>query len=121
MANEARMTVRLDLATRRKVERLAALRKEFCFKNSITSKWEWKKEVLFLFRCCNDDTLYVLNLRRVVAHWKELEDAPAEMLKADHGEGLKDCKGKLVPTSLMERIGLDRGRLRRALLVRYVT
>ena len=85
------------------VERLTELRKQFLSKSEITGKTFWTKEVIFVFRCTKDDTCFAVNIREIVKHWDDLEDAPPEMLKLDHGEGLKDCSGKLVPISLMER------------------
>ena len=85
-------------------ERMRSLSKLFLKKNSITGEWFWDKAVLFLFRCTIDDVCYIANGDVLLEHWKSFEDAPASMLKEDHGNGLKDCTGKLVPIDLMEKI-----------------
>ena len=88
------------------VNKMTALRKQFYCTSEITGKSFWSKEVVFLFRCVKDNTLWATNIRRLAGVWNDLEDVPTERLKNDHGAEANKTKlaGKLIPPAMMERI-----------------
>lgn len=85
------------------VERLKSLGNLFYKTSEVTGKKRWDKEVVFVFRCTRDDWCYAVNIKTIHKNWSLLDDAPAEMMKADHGVGEKECSGKLIPIGLMEK------------------
>lgn len=85
------------------VERLTSLRRQFCRKSSVTGKSYWAKDVIFIFRCVLDDVCYAINIEHIVRLWPTLEDAPADMMKDNHGEQQANKNGKLIPVSQMEK------------------
>lgn len=85
------------------VERLAAMREQFCHTSGTTGKVFWSKNVVFLWRCVKDEVCFAINIDDVIRHWPELEDAPEEMMKGDHGKIPANKAGKLIPVELLER------------------
>lgn len=85
-------------------ERCKSLSKMFYKTSDISKKRFWNKEVIFLWRLKKDDTAYAINLRRVRELWRDLEDAPPEAMKDDHGNILADKRGKLIPITSLERV-----------------
>lgn len=85
------------------VERLKSLKEKFYLNSKVSGKAYWTKEVIFVFRCVDDDVCYAINIREIIRHWDSLEDAAKEMLTDNHGAKLANRTGKLIPTRLMEK------------------
>jgi hypothetical protein len=84
--------------------KLKKLKEQFYHRSEITGKRFWSKEIVFLFRCTKDETLWAINMRQIVDGWPEWPDAPAEWFKSDHGKRPNTKGGKQIPFRLMERV-----------------
>ena len=86
--------------------KLRNLRKQFYHRSEITGKGFWSKECLICWRCIHDDTCWVINLQEIVHRWDDLEPAPAEYFRSNHGEEPSSNKhlGYFIPIEWTEMI-----------------
>lgn len=85
--------------------KLKALKDQFCFRSAVTGKPMWSKQIIFLFRCVPDDTLWCIHMRQIVDGWADWPEVSPEKFKTNHGAGQHPTKrGKRIPFNLMERV-----------------
>lgn len=86
--------------------KLENMRKMFFRKAEVSGKWYWRKECIILWRCINDETCWGINLREIARRWDEIEEAPPEYFKSDHGKEASQNKkkGYFIPITWLEKI-----------------